>query len=131
MSIVISWFWYHSRENLYICVSLYIYPPQKTKEEGKHQHKIKASVVLGVLAALLEDYILSAGPRSVRGNWPLWSSGGLPWSPEGLPWSPVVSRCVFLAVLSTSWTKISERPLVSPVVSRGIPWSLVFSGGLP
>ena len=39
----------------------------------------KTSVVLGVLAALLEDKTWEPGPTSVRGNWP-------PWGP------PMVSR---------------------------------------
>ena len=31
---------------------------------------LKTRVALGVLAALLEDSIAWAGPKSVRGNWP-------------------------------------------------------------
>ena len=33
----------------------------------------QTSVPLGVLAALLEDKVCVARPKSVRGNWPLWS----------------------------------------------------------
>ena len=53
------------------------------------------SVVLGILAALVEDEIQDNVPKYVRGNWHLWSpmvSRGVPWSPvvpHGLPWSPV------------------------------------------
>ena len=34
----------------------------------------RTSVASGVLAALLENQILYTRPKSVRGNWPLWSS---------------------------------------------------------
>ena len=30
-------------------------------------------VALGVLEALVEDYVPYPRPKSVRGNWPLWS----------------------------------------------------------
>ena len=32
-----------------------------------------------------EELVSVTAPKSVRGNWPLWS-------PEGLPWPPVASR---------------------------------------
>ena len=59
----------------------------------------------GVVRGL--DFV--TGPKSVRGNWPLWPPGIPPWHPGGLPWPPVASTSL----------------LVSPVVSRGLPWSPV------
>ena len=34
----------------------------------------QTSVAVGVLAALVEDWISNTGQKSVRGNWPLWSA---------------------------------------------------------
>ena len=41
----------------------------------------QTSVALGVLAVLLEESIPAAGPKSVRGSWPMWPPGSLPWPP--------------------------------------------------
>ena len=50
---------------------------------------------------------------------------------RGLPWSLLVSQCLLLALLLASGAEIYARPLLSPVVSRGLPWSPVFSRCLP
>ena len=45
-------------------------------------YRVPAGVVRG----------LDSVSKSVRGNWPLWPTGGLPWLPGDLPWPPVASR---------------------------------------
>ena len=53
-----------------------------------HRFFPQTGETLGVLGVLVEDSMWGAGPKSVRGNWPLWPPGGL----SGLPCPPVASR---------------------------------------
>ena len=78
-------------------------------------------------------------PKSVRGNWPLWS----PVVSRGLPWSPVVYLCLLCllllyvellgqnlcaaSVVSRCLKAVSRCFPLSPVVSRGLPLSPVAS----
>ena len=75
-------------------------------------HIPQTSVALGILSALVEDYIPYPRTKSVRGNWPLRSRVVPRGPPGGIPWLPVASRGLTLTTGRTIYTfEVSKTTL--------------------